>query len=476
MKKAAVLLLALASLFVSACVETGDDPEKIAVPDLDAMKEELGAVTAMLQPEGDYLKKIGVLENELNQRVSQDKLAPDDVKTVVALLTEVADLDDTAFSKLKRIEHDLDTLGVYQSMGQLQPTTTVANPAVFLESTVKDLAEVSTRFTAAGAGLREALSNTRDYVTRAMGHYEKTNGLTGAEAHYRYYNAPDSLVGQLDKVDGAWNGFQDRHFTVINRYRVNMLVFFLILCGAILWFIREAKRGKELTIRRISGLAAVEEAVGRATEMGKPVLYVTGILDIDDIQTLAGLNILGHVAYKTAEYESQLTNPHLYPMPLSSAQEIVKEAYLKAGKPDLYRNDICYYMTQDQFAFAAGVSGIMLREKPAAAIYMGSFYAESLLLAEVGTQIGSIQIAGTAQVSQLPFFVAACDYTLIGEELFAASAYLSREPTLLGSLKGQDAGKAFIMAAILAGCFLEFLVSFGWLSTSFSIVEFFRYR
>jgi hypothetical protein len=40
----------------------------------------------------------------------------------------------------------------------------------------------------------------------------------------------------------------------------------------------------------------------------------------------------------------------------------------------------------------------------------------------------------------LPFFVAACDYTLIGEELFAASAYLSREPKLLGSLKGQDIG------------------------------------
>ena len=51
----------------------------------------------------------------------------------------------------------------------------------------------------------------------------------------------------------------------------------------------------------------------------------------------------------------------------------------------------------------------------------------------------------------LPFFVAACDYTLIGEELFAASAYLSKEPRQLGSLKGQDVGKAIILFFLAVG-------------------------
>ena len=50
--------------------------------------------------------------------------------------------------------------------------------------------------------------------------------------------------------------------------------------------------------------------------------------------------------------------------------------------------------------------------------------------------------------AQLPFFVAACDYTLIGEELFAASAYLSREPKLLGSLKGQDIGGKLVFLSL----------------------------
>ena len=105
----------------------------------------------------------------------------------------------------------------------------------------------------------------------------------------------------------------------------------------------------------------------------------------------------------------------------------------------------------------AYVSGMMTREKPAACFYMGSFFAESLILAETGNSVGAIQIAGTANPSQLPFFVAACDYTLIGEEFFAASAYLSGQPDQLGSLKGQDVGKILVGIVIIIGVTLATL-------------------
>jgi hypothetical protein len=72
--------------------------------------------------------------------------------------------------------------------------------------------------------------------------------------------------------------------------------------------------------------------------------------------------------------------------------------------------------------------------------------------------------------SQLPFFIAACDYTLIGEELFAASAYLSREPRLLGSLKGQDLGKAVILLALIVGLLLE-TVGIWRVSTLFTVID-----
>jgi hypothetical protein len=240
-----------------------------------------------------------------------------------------------------------------------------------------------------------------------------------------------------------------------NSDKLPLLVVLLILSFAIIYYIFSAKSGKDLYIRKINGLEAMDEAVGRATEMGKPVLFIPGIMDLDDMQTIAGLTILGKLAEKTAEYHTRLIVPVSKSMVLSAAREIVKEAYMKSGYPDEYNQNDVFYLTDDQFGYVAGIDGIIMREKPASNFLLGTFYAESLIIAETGFASGAIQTAGTAQPSQLPFFVASCDYTLIGEELFAASAYLSKDPHQLGSLKGQDFGKFFLILLIIIGVILE---------------------
>jgi hypothetical protein len=142
---------------------------------------------------------------------------------------------------------------------------------------------------------------------------------------------------------------------------------------------------------------------------------------------------------------------------LAVSQEVVKESYLEAGRPDAYSENNVFLAATEQFSYAATLQGMMVRERPATNIMMGYFFAESLLLAETGTTIGAIQIAGTDSYTQLPFFVTTCDYTLMGEELYAASAYLARESRLLGSLKGQDIGKAVLIAVLLLGTALASL-------------------
>jgi hypothetical protein len=139
---------------------------------------------------------------------------------------------------------------------------------------------------------------------------------------------------------------------------------------------------------------------------------------------------------------------------MAVCQEITKQAYLEAGKPDAFKEDSNFFITSDQFSYTASVDGIMLRRKPAANFFMGSYFAEALLLTETGASTGAIQIAGTDSDHQLPFFVTTCDYTLIGEELYAASAYLSREPIQVGTLRGQDLGKGLIIGVLLVGTVL----------------------
>jgi len=252
-----------------------------------------------------------------------------------------------------------------------------------------------------------------------------------------------------------------------NIGRTPTFVAVLTFTALTLYFISRARKKADLYIRPLAGIEAVDEAIGRATEMGRPILYVMGLGTAADIATIASFTILGRVAKKVAEYQTSLIVPCYDPIVMTVAQETVKTAYYDAGRPDAFKEDSVYFVTQSQFAYVAAVNGTMLRELPATNLYLGKFYAESLLLAETGALAGSIQISGTDEVAQIPFFVVACDYTLIGEELYAASAYLGREPLLMGSLKAQDYAKALIIVCALAGITASI---FGWTW----IVELFR--
>jgi hypothetical protein len=269
-------------------------------------------------------------------------------------------------------------------------------------------------------------------------------------------------VGHFSQATSEASGPATSRMQWFDRARIGVLVLTALTCLLVIIFIGVSRRMKgKMFLRRLPVFDAIGEAIGRATEMGKSVLYIMGQLDVDDPQTVASMNILARVAEKTASYGSRINIPCVWPMAMSMARETVKESYLRVGKPDEYTEDNIYYLTTDQFGYVAGVDGIMMRERPAANFYLGAFYAESLIFAETGYTTGAIQIAGTAEVDQLPFFVVACDYTLIGEELYAAGASLSGDPIQLGSIRGQDVAKAIFIVIIVVGVILA-LAGIDW--------------
>lgn len=280
----------------------------------------------------------------------------------------------------------------------------------------------------------------------------------GKEYYYKVA-AYDSLGEAMSEAVGPVKSRP----TWFDIHRLPILVAIVLFFGSVLVFFRITKRGKGLFIRRIAGIAAMEEAVGRATELGRPVLYVPGIMDVDNIQTIASMVILVDVAKLAAQYDVPIIVPLNRAFVVPMAEESVRQGFLNAGRPDSYDPDNVRYLSDEQFAFTAGVNGIMVREKTAAHFFLGAFFAESLILSEMGFSTGAIQIAGTANIHQLPFFVVACDYTLIGEEFYAATAYISKDPQLLGPLKGADFMKVVIMALLVVGSLLE-LFGVHWLT------------
>jgi hypothetical protein len=232
------------------------------------------------------------------------------------------------------------------------------------------------------------------------------------------------------------------------------------ICGAILWMIFRARAGRQPYIRRIPGLTAIDEAVGRATEMGRPMLLQPGLWGIEVI-TLQALQILAYIARTAARFGNRIMMPVADAALLPVAEEAIKESYNQEGKIENFRSEDIMFLTDRQFAFAAGVAGMIQREKVACAFLFGVYFAESLIIAENANQVGAIQVAGTPSTTQIPFLIAACDYVIIGDEFYAATAYLSREPTLVGSLVGQDLGKMAILFICVFGALLTSIVGPG---------------
>lgn len=234
----------------------------------------------------------------------------------------------------------------------------------------------------------------------------------------------------------------------------------LAFVGPIIYFVLRAMKGRLPTVRRLPGIDALEEAVGRAAEMGRPVVFSTGLGGIN-VVTLAALSVLEHVARLCARLGVRLIVPQTTPETYPVAEEVVRRAYQAEGKLDRFRSDDVIFLSTSQFAYASGYIGILHREKAASNLMFGSFAAESLILAEAGRQINAAQVAGTTAYHQIPFFISACDYTLIGEELYAASGYLEREPVKLGSLAGLDWAKSFLLGLIFIGAVVGTLMSFS---------------
>lgn len=229
----------------------------------------------------------------------------------------------------------------------------------------------------------------------------------------------------------------------------------IVLIGVLFFLLRSThpKSGEGFSIRKITGIDAINAGLGHAAELGRPVAFNTGITSVGPV-LYACLGILRHVAKFCALYRNKIFVPQNASEALVMVEDTVREGYVDADLEGHFDPTSIRFLSEEQFAFASGYMGLVHRENVGTAYLFGTFAAESLLLAEAGQQVGAMQVAGSISPEQVPFFICTCDYTLIGEELFAASAYLSRDPVELGSLVTQDAVKLALMIFIVSGATL----------------------
>ncbi len=240
------------------------------------------------------------------------------------------------------------------------------------------------------------------------------------------------------------------------------LVLMAVFAALILFFLWRARRGHVPYVRPISGITAMEEAVGRATELGRPVIFAMGESDVRDIITHASLSVLEYVARLAARlrtpFRALVQKPDVY----AFAESVVHNAYQAEGAADAFNaREQVQYLSDNSIVFAMTVARMIEDTQAGCAMFIGTFGFTSLLMTEPGSRAGVVQIAGDPNLGQMPFFVCTCDYTIIGEEYFAAGSYVSADPAMRGGLVSQDLIKVIFGSLIIVGLAAKLLYDSG---------------
>ena len=260
--------------------------------------------------------------------------------------------------------------------------------------------------------------------------------------------------------------------SIIIAGRALALVLLILIIAAILWYMQQAYSGTIPQLRRLHAVDIINEILGRCVEMGRPAWYLMDYVDMTTpsvlAPTVATFQILAYTARSAARIGAKFFVPVTQGLAYTIANDIVEEAYRAEGKFEDF-DPLGTVMYLPDGADRMYIINHMWSDQIAGAFFLGSWYHKAVIFTENAARVGALMLGGTDTTHNIPFLVAICDYSIIGEELYAASAYLSREPLILGSIKGQDLAKAILIGLIVLGVVLA---SFG--QTGF--VDFFVQR
>ena len=233
------------------------------------------------------------------------------------------------------------------------------------------------------------------------------------------------------------------------------IVFLLISVAIYLYWVRRSTGVKPIpSLRNFPAIDAILEGVGRSVETNQPVHFGLGessALSADQAAgTISALNFLSYTARACARAGAKLVirispNPHLY----TQADALVTEAYVAEGKQQeldklftlRYHGDARSYMTRgihdmDELGTAMNVT-------------MGALSVETIWAFAVCRMKGGIGVGGGSRWGMVFGLAMLADYSLLGEEMYAASAKISGDRTMTTSFLGGDWLKYVLIGLII---------------------------
>jgi hypothetical protein len=233
-----------------------------------------------------------------------------------------------------------------------------------------------------------------------------------------------------------------------------VLIFLLLFFAA--WL--PIERGRHVLLRSLRSLIQVQTMTERAAETGTTIHFSPGLGglngDAGTAEALNGLTTLSSVARLSARTRSNLVTATNDAMTYLTAEDTARSEYLRAGREIDYTPEKTQFISQqDRMAYMAGMNHIISKEQVSGTVLLGRFGSEYLLVGDTLAQRNLPQVVGSSQIEGCSLMVATAglDNVLIGEEVYAAPAYLDRSSSHLASLQAQDWLRTAIIALIIIG-------------------------
>jgi hypothetical protein len=234
-----------------------------------------------------------------------------------------------------------------------------------------------------------------------------------------------------------------------------LLLFLLVFLG--IWIVNYVVSQERLPValRRIPAFDLIRNSMAEAAEDGRPVhlaLGTAGIADVNSMQTMAALDVLDYLSEQVVVTTNMPLVTTANPTTLLLAQDI-------SGRPFKDRGRLAQFDAQTvRFiggsgetavsAYAAGILDLLDRQAVAANFLVGHFGDECVMMGEVAARHSIPQVAGSGNPAALALMALTADHMLLGEELFAAGAYLSRRPWHVSGLLAQDSARWIIVVLV----------------------------
>lgn len=241
-----------------------------------------------------------------------------------------------------------------------------------------------------------------------------------------------------------------------------VLAVLFILVLLLFLLTRSVQAGRTADLRPLPGFDSLEGQIGRAIESGRQLHVTLGQASLVGEANPTSISAAA-VLDQLAKDGSANGTPPLVSVGdgtlLPLAQASLQHALTQAGRSSDFDLSLTQFVAHntDPFAYSAGVAGLLQQQRVASNIMVGRFGPELAIMAEAANRQNIEQIIGTDDPTALAVATAVSDNLLIGEELFATTAYLEGNPSQIASLQLQDILRWIIVLFILGTAVFQFL-------------------